>query len=140
MPQRIPFQPEDALASEARERAAGMRRRRAGSCAAARVPGDPKAGAPRRALRSPDDRHVQDLRPQPHLSPENAHAIVPDDAADLPHVTRALYVGGGGDVAVRMMGGGEAVFRNLQAGSLIPIRATRILAAGTTAGDLVGLW
>ena len=65
---------------------------------------------------------------------------VPDDAADLPHVTRALYVGGGGDVAVRMMGGGEAVFRNLQAGSLIPIRATRILAAGTTAGDLVGLW
>lgn len=49
-------------------------------------------------------------------------------------------MGGGGDVAVRMMGGGEAVFRNLQAGSLIPIRATRILAAGTTAGDLVGLW
>lgn len=72
--------------------------------------------------------------------PENAHAIFPDDAADLPHVTRALYVGGGGDVAVRMMGGGEAVFRNLQAGSLIPIRVERVLAAGTTAGDLVGLW
>ena len=36
--------------------------------------------------------------------PENAHAIFPDDAADLPHVTRALYVGGGGDVAHERLG------------------------------------
>lgn len=72
--------------------------------------------------------------------PENAHPIVPDDGADLPHVTRALYVGGAGDVAARLMGGREAVFRNLPAGSLIPIRINRVLAAGTTATDLVGLW
>jgi hypothetical protein len=72
--------------------------------------------------------------------PENAAAIAPNDAADLGHVTRALYVGGGGDVAARLMGGGEAVFRNLPSGSLIPIRVARVLAAGTTATDLIGLW
>jgi hypothetical protein len=72
--------------------------------------------------------------------PENAAAIAPSDAADLGHVTRALYVGGGGDVAARLMGGGEAVFRNLPSGSLIPIRVARVLAAGTTATDLIGLW
>ena len=33
---------------------------------------------------------------------EHALAIQPDDAGDLPQVTRALYVGGSGDVAVTM--------------------------------------
>jgi len=72
--------------------------------------------------------------------PENAAEIVPDDAADLPHVTRALYVGGGGDVALRMTGGAEVTLRGLAGGSLIPLRAARVRASGTTATALVGLW
>jgi hypothetical protein len=72
--------------------------------------------------------------------PEHAAGIVPDDAADLPHVTRALYVGGAGDVALRLMSGDEVVLRGLQAGCLIPIRVDRVRASGTTATGLVGLW
>ena len=33
--------------------------------------------------------------------PEFGAAILPDDAADLGHVTRALYVGGGGSLTLR---------------------------------------
>ena len=58
--------------------------------------------------------------------PEHAAEIAPSDAAILPFVTRALYVGGGGDVALRLMGGAEVTFRGLQAGSLIPIRIDRV--------------
>jgi hypothetical protein len=72
--------------------------------------------------------------------PENGAEIAPDDLAPLPHVTRALYVGGAGDVALRLMGGGEVVFRGLQAGSLIPLRADLVRRTGTTATGLVGLW
>lgn len=49
-------------------------------------------------------------------------------------------MGGGGDVAARLLGGDETVFRNLPSGSLIPIRVARVLASGTTATDLIGLW
>lgn len=72
--------------------------------------------------------------------PENAAEITPADAATLPHVTRALYVGGAGDVALRMLGGAEVTFRGLAAGTLMPIRADMVKRAGTTATGLVGLW
>jgi hypothetical protein len=72
--------------------------------------------------------------------PEHAFEIAPNDAAPLPFVTRALYVGGAGDVALRLMGGAEVTFRGLQAGSMIPIRADMVRSAGTTATGLIGLW
>lgn len=71
---------------------------------------------------------------------ENAAAIVPDDAALLPQVTRALYVGGAGTVRLRMIGGDVVSFAGLPAGILLPLRATQVLATGTTATGLVGLW
>ena len=71
---------------------------------------------------------------------ENARAVEPSDAEDLPRITRALYVGGAGDVAVRMAGGDIVTFANLQAGPLVPLRISRVMAPGTTASALVGLW
>lgn len=72
--------------------------------------------------------------------PEHAQEIAPSDLEPLRYVTRALYVGGGGDVALRMLGGEEAVFRGLQAGSMIPIRVDMVKTSGTTATGLIGLW
>ena len=72
--------------------------------------------------------------------PEEAAVIVPDDAADLACVTRAIYVGGGGDLRVRMQGGAEVTFPAVPAGAMLPLRLTRVLATGTTATGLVGLW
>ncbi|MCV2867320.1 hypothetical protein OEW28_01595 [Defluviimonas sp. WL0002] len=69
-----------------------------------------------------------------------AAAIVPSDAADLASLPRAMFVGSAGDLAVVMAGGQSAMFRNVAAGSLLPIRVSRVLQTGTTAGDIVGLW
>lgn len=72
--------------------------------------------------------------------PEDAAAIEPSDLDALSHVTRALYVGGGGSVRLRVLGGGEVTLAGLGAGSLVPIRAVQVFATGTTATALVGLW
>jgi hypothetical protein len=72
--------------------------------------------------------------------PEHGAAMIPDDASDLPFATRAIYVGGAGDLALRLLGGGQVVHANVPAGTLLPIRAARVLASGTTAAHVVGFW
>ncbi len=72
--------------------------------------------------------------------PESAAAITPDDMSDISHVTRALYVGGGGHLRVKMLGGETATFANVPSGTLMPLRVLRVLATGTTATAILGLW
>jgi hypothetical protein len=72
--------------------------------------------------------------------PEDAAEIVPSDAAVLACVTRALYVGGGGDLRVRMLGGAVVTLANVPTGALVPIRVTRLFATGTSASGVVGFW
>jgi hypothetical protein len=66
-------------------------------------------------------------------------AITPHDTNPLTHVTRAIYVGGGGHLNVVMLGGTTVLFSNVPAGSLLPIRVRQVLATGTTATLLDGL-
>jgi hypothetical protein len=70
---------------------------------------------------------------------EHADPITPSDDAELPRATRALYVGQGGDVAVRFVSGEAVVLANLQGGTVYPLRLRQILASGTMASGLVGL-
>lgn len=71
---------------------------------------------------------------------ENCFAIVPDDVADLPSATKAIYIGTGGDVTLRPVAGDtDVVFRNLADGSVLDVRVRAVRAAGTTADDIVGL-
>lgn len=72
----------------------------------------------------------------------DAFAITP--SADLlPWATRALYVGGAGDLEVMMVSYENAntvvTFKNVPAGSLLPIRVQAVLT-GTTATDIVGIY
>ncbi|MFW2541585.1 spike base protein, RCAP_Rcc01079 family [Primorskyibacter sp. 2E107] len=71
--------------------------------------------------------------------PFGGYAITPDDGADLPTVTRALNVGVPGTVRATLLDGSDVTL-HIGAGSLFPMRATRIWATGTTAGNLVGLY
>ena len=72
-----------------------------------------------------------------------AAAVTPNDTADLAETPKAIYVGTGGDVTLVAVGApaGAAgvVFRNLPSGALLPVRARRIAATGTTAADFVAL-
>ncbi len=72
--------------------------------------------------------------------PEHAVAIVPSNTQDLAVVTRALFVGQAGDLAVLMIGGESVTLANVPAGTLLPLRVARVLATGTTATALIGLW
>jgi hypothetical protein len=64
--------------------------------------------------------------------------ITPDDATDLPEITRAIYVGGGGTLVARLQSGAELIFAGVPSGSILPIRTVRVTTAGT-ATSLVGL-
>ena len=66
-------------------------------------------------------------------------AITPHDSNELAEVTRAVYVGTAGALAVTLLSGAETILSGVPAGTLLPIRARRVLSTGTTAGALVGL-
>lgn len=61
---------------------------------------------------------------------------LPDDAADLPFVTRLVFIGTGGHLVARDRDGREASYK-VGDGTMLPICVTRILATGTTAADIV---
>lgn len=75
------------------------------------------------------------------ISDPVAHAreILPSDGDDLPHVTRALYLGGTGDLRVTMAGGSVVSFAALTAG-WHPLRVSRVHATGTSATNIIGAW
>ena len=69
-----------------------------------------------------------------------AVAITPDDDNDLTYATRAIYIGGDGDLAVVMQGDDTAVtFSGLVAGTILPIRVARVLDTNTSASAILGL-
>jgi hypothetical protein len=66
--------------------------------------------------------------------------ITPDNSADLSRVTKALYIGEGGDVVLRSaLGDTDVTFRNLPAGYILDVRVSAVRETGTTASALVGL-
>lgn len=84
----------------------------------------------------------------PSDSALNAFAITKSDTTVFPSmpntsgvcVTKALYVGGAGDVNVVMVGGQTVLFVGVLAGSILPISVTQVKSASTTASSIVGLW
>jgi hypothetical protein len=67
-------------------------------------------------------------------------AITPSDSTDLTAETRAIYVGSAGDLVAVLSLGSELSFVGLAGGTVLPVRARRIKATGTSAGYLLGLY
>lgn len=67
-----------------------------------------------------------------------AFEITPNDSTDLSSVTRALWIGTEGDVAVVMHSGDEVTFAGVL--GLLPVAVSRVKSTGTTATDIVGLF
>lgn len=71
---------------------------------------------------------------------EGATAVTPSDSTVLTGV-RGLYVGSDGNVAVIMVGDSSAVtFVGVKAGSVLPLRVSKVMSTNTTATDIVALY
>ena len=69
-----------------------------------------------------------------------AQTVTASDATVLPG-TRALWIGGDGNVAVRMSGNAAIVtFVGVAAGTILPIQVDKVMATNTTATDIIALW
>lgn len=67
-------------------------------------------------------------------------AVIPSDVADLPRgVTRAIFVGEAGVVAVRDSDGNTVEFLS-GASQYHPLRVARVMATATTAGSIIALY
>jgi hypothetical protein len=83
----------------------------------------------------------------PDFTPSNPSAlfsarklvsVTPSDTTDLTG-TRALWIGGGGTLAVRCVDDSSTVSLTVPAGTLLPLFASRVMAA-TTATGIVALY
>ena len=71
---------------------------------------------------------------------EDTFAVTPDDTAELPQITKALYVGAGGDITLRASRSeSDTLFRNVPSGATLDVRVRAVRATGTNASDLIGL-
>jgi hypothetical protein len=77
------------------------------------------------------------------LAPSEFYAAVtPSDTAgsgDLTYISRSIYVGTGGNMIAITMADVEVTFTAIPDGTILPIRAKRIKATGTTASNIVSL-
>jgi len=75
------------------------------------------------------------------FSARDGIVVTPSNSVDLTDVTRALYVGGAGNVAVVMAGSGDTlVITGVPAGAFLPISVTRVNSTSTTATNIVAFW
>ena len=70
----------------------------------------------------------------------HAVSITPDDSNDLAYVSRGVWVGGAGAMKVTMYGGETVLLSGITAGSLLPIRVSRIFSTDTTATLIVSFY
>jgi len=75
-----------------------------------------------------------------------AQAITPGDTGSGPangevEFCRGIYVGSAGDLEVILEGETlPVIFSGVLAGSLLPLRANRIMSSNTTASNIIVVW
>jgi len=73
----------------------------------------------------------------------NAYAVTPADGSNISGAAERgflIYVGVAGDISVDTIGGQTAVvFKNMAAGTILPVRVVRVRSTSTTATNLVAI-
>lgn len=67
-------------------------------------------------------------------------AITPSNSTDLDELTKAIYVGGAGNIVAVDWLNNTCTFTAVPAGTVLPIRVRRINSTSTTATALVALY
>lgn len=70
---------------------------------------------------------------------KNAVAVTKSDTTLLA-TTRALWIGGVGDVALEFESGATVTLTAVPAGTLLPVQVVRVLNTGTSATAIVALY
>ena len=70
----------------------------------------------------------------------HAAAVTPSDTVDLIDVSRALFVGGTGNLAVITEGVETVALTGIAAGTELRLCVSRVKATGTTATNITALW
>ena len=78
----------------------------------------------------------------PMAPAQGAIAVTPHDTTELSKKpTRALFVGVGGDVALKLTDDTAAVtFKNVPSGTILPVGCYLVLSTGTTATNILALY
>lgn len=71
---------------------------------------------------------------------ESFFAITPSDSVNFTYNVRGIYVGTTGNVVAVTEGGTAVTFSSVPAGTILPIRASRVNSTSTTASNMVGLY
>lgn len=70
-----------------------------------------------------------------------AAAVTPSDVIVLDPYTKALYIGGSGNISVVLADDSVAVtFAGLSAGQILPVCVNKVMQTGTTASNIVALY
>jgi type 1 fimbria pilin len=70
-----------------------------------------------------------------------ALVVTPSDDTPLTDIPKAIYVGSGGNIAMRgVAGAADQLWKNVPSGIVLPFRAQYVRATGTTAGDMLALY
>lgn len=69
----------------------------------------------------------------------DGRAVTPSNSTVIT-LTRGLYIGDGGDVAVTWQNGGSSVFVDVPTGTILPIQVKQVLSTGTNAQSIVALY
>ncbi len=68
-----------------------------------------------------------------------AAAVTPSDSAEI-KPTRAVYIGGDGNLRVDMASGDTVTFSGLVAGSVLPVQVKKVYSTSTTATNILALY
>lgn len=71
---------------------------------------------------------------------QNGEVVTPHNTNEFVKVSRAIYVGTGGNVNLVTRDGTTLLFSNVQDGTVLPIRARQVRATGTTATDIIAIY
>lgn len=85
--------------------------------------------------------YLPPLPPIPPAPATHLFAITPSDTVTFPNATRAIWVGGAGNIAIVAQGDTTPVtISGVAAGTMLQIAAAQVMATNTTATLLVGMW